>query len=288
MRERALREFEAVFEQASIPVLDIQEVTLRKVSVVVKGIALDASVLKLGDYFRERHGATVVTHWVDGFPEAVDDARHRGMEVLEQSFASTAELVGQVSIAKSQLVVVGEHEEVAQRVVDFDDLVVGMKPPVLVLRKEIDRAEDVFNRILHSLTGRFRQTQNFAYSFSMVPTGGRVMLLHMIDENELADVREVLEGEGSIDDVERATLLERLAHVGERYLKGVVASQRGKQYDVAYRLGVGDVLTSVRDELSRGDYGLVIVGCHHEGHSHVEAADYQLMHEVSEVPVLAL
>lgn len=288
MRERALREFEAVFEQASIPVLDIEEVTWRRVSIVLKGGVLDESVLRIGDYLRERCGAKLVAHWVSGADEVAGTAKEKGLEVLERSFASTAELVGQVSIARSQMVVVPEQDDTGNRLVDFDDLVVGMKPPVLVLRNEVVDVSRVFGRILHSLTGNFRQTQNFASSFSLVSNGGRVMLLHSVDENELSDVREVLAGEADLDELERAELIDRLTHLGERYLKAVVTSQRDEPYEVAYQLGVGDVLTAVREELSRGDYGLLIVGRHYEGHSHVEAADYQLMREVTEVPVLAL
>ncbi len=47
MRDRSLDEFESIFEQASIPVLDIEDVAITRVGVMVKGQALDAVVLKL-------------------------------------------------------------------------------------------------------------------------------------------------------------------------------------------------------------------------------------------------
>ncbi len=288
MRERALREFEAVFEQASIPVLDIDEVQIARVSLVLKGTAFASSVAKLGAYFQSNRNANVTVHWHGDAKPAAGPADQPGFDVLEQPFKSTAELVGQISIARSQLVILAEHEDIDRRFVNFDDLVVGVKPPVMVVRQEIDDVSRVFDRVLHSLSGNFRQTENFAYSFSLVRDKGLVHLLHVIDDNEVADVREVLEGQSALDDVEREALIERLTRVGERYLKAVVASRRERPFDVTYLLGVGDVLTAVRNELSRGDYGLLIVGRHEEGHSHVEAVDYQLMHEVSQVPVLAL
>jgi hypothetical protein len=47
-------------------------------------------------------------------------------------------------------------------------------------------------------------------------------------------------------------------------------------------------VTAVQEELAAGAYGLLVVGRHEEGYSRITAADYQLMHLVRDVPVLAL
>lgn len=47
MRDRSTDEFESIFEQASIPVLHIEDVAKMRVGVVAKGHALDTVVFKL-------------------------------------------------------------------------------------------------------------------------------------------------------------------------------------------------------------------------------------------------
>ena len=59
-------------------------------------------------------------------------------------------------------------------------------------------------------------------------------------------------------------------------------------FTASYRLEVGPIGATVQAELQRGGYSLLVVGNHQEGFSHISAEDYQLMHEVRDVPVLAL
>ena len=291
MRERSLDEFEAVFERASIPVLDIQEITLSRVSVVLKGGPLDQSVLKLAQYLRGRFAAEIEVHWPaeSDARASIDAARAAGLVPAEKPFTSTAELVGQVSIGRRQLIVLPVPAEAKRHVIDIDPLIQGAAPPVLLIRTPIERPAAVFQRVLHSLTGNFRQTQNFAYSFSLVEdAGGELLLLHTIDETELADVRHALHLSPGVPADGREELLAGLTHQGERYLKAVVAASRKYPYDVSYRLAIGEVVPTVMQELQSGRHSLLVVGCHHHQHSFIEAADYELMHEVQDIPVLAL
>ena len=163
-----------------------------------------------------------------------------------------------------------------------------MAPPILLVGSAIGDPAAVFHKILHSLTGNFQQTQNFAYSFTLAEDDGRLLLLHTIDEGEVQDVREALQVAPDIAAETGEALLQTVAHHGERYLKAVVAAARELPFDVSYRLAVGEIVPTVREELARGNYGLLVIGSHHEGHSHVTADDYQLMRQVRDIPVLAL
>ena len=290
MRERSLDEFQSIFEQASIPVLDIEEVALTRVGAILKDDQLDTSILDLASYLKARFDSEIQVHWPAAIDAARlrDAARKRGLELADEPFASTAELVGQVSIGRSQLVLLPEPRDETARVVDLDLLVTGTAPPILIVRRPIGEPEAVFARILHGLTGSFQQTQNFSYSFTLAGDGGRLVLLHIIDDDEIQDVRGVLQVSPEIADETGEKLLRNLAHHGERYLKAVVAASRNRPFDVTYRLAVGDIITTVKEELIRGDYGLLVVGSHYEGHSHLAADDYQLMHQVRDIPVLAL
>ncbi len=288
MRERAIEEFESVFEQASIPVLDIEEIPIQRISAVLDGSDLDRTVLTLAEHLQQRFTAQVQLHWTDSARPAVQDATARGLDPQDKPFASTAELVGQNSNARAQLVLLPESPQEGERFLDLDQLVQGTRPPVLLLRRPIDEPRSLFRNILHSLTGNFRQKENFAYSFTLVDEQGSLLLLHTIDVQELEDVRDALKVARTIEAGQEKELLERMTHHGERYLKAVVAASRDQPYDVNYRLALGDVVAAVRGELERGDYGLLVVGHHHQGHSHIAAADYQLMHAVRDIPILAL
>ncbi len=290
-REQSVDEFEALFERASIPVLDIREIDLTRISLVLKGDSLDDSILRLGTYLRDRFGSHVEVHWPHQLDASalLEQARDAGIEPADEPFHSTAELVGQVSIRRQQLLVVPEPADDARRVLDLGLLIQGARPPIMLVRTEITDPAQVFTHILHSLTGNFRQTQNFAYSFTLVAdAGGRLTLLHTIDESDLEDVKHALQLSPNVPAAGREELLERLAQQGERYLSAVVAASRKYPYHVGYRLLIGEVVPTVRQELARGNYTLLVVGCHRAGHSLVEAADYELMREIRHLPVLAL
>ena len=286
MRERSIEEFESLFEQAAIPVLDINEIVLARISAVLTGDRLDESVLKLAAYLRSRFTAEVTVHLGETIESA--DKETEDLATAIQPFASTAELVGQVEIRRSQLVLLPGPEEELACMVDIDAMVQGASPPVLLIRQPVQQPSGMFGKILHSLTGDFQQSRNFAHSFTLVEDSGLIMLLHTIDRQDIADVRNALKATPSIDTLESQDLLDALAGHGERYLKGVVAASRSSTYDVCYRLTVGQVVPSVQNELSRGGYGLLVVGRHSGGYSVVGADDYQLMHTIRDIPVLAL
>ena len=292
MRERSLDEFESIFERASIPVLDIEETALTRISVVLAGSPLDASILALAADLKKRFGSEVRVHRPDGvdLSEARTTAGAHGFAISDETYASTADLVRHVQGSDAHLVLLTESEgaDALSPELDLDALVEDTDPPVLVVRRELENPSAVFTRILHSLTGNFQQTQNFTHSFTLVTDNGELLLLHVISDDQVDDVRETLQVSPEIADRTGGRLLANLAHHGERYLKAVVAASREEPFEVRYRLAVGDVVSTVRRELASGRYSLLVVGCHQEGRSEVSASDYRLMHQVRDVPVLAL
>ena len=290
MRERAIEQFESIFERASIPVLDIREVALRRIAVVIKNDPLDESTLKVAAHLQRRFEADVRVHWPASIAEslvAVAESEH-GFGRASAPFESTAALIGQVALNHSQLVLIPEPEDEGARVVDTDALVKGSAPPILLLRRPVAQPRTVFQNILHSLSGNFQQTVNFSYSFALVEDEGTLRLLHAVDHEDLAAVREARQVSTEVSDADEKEVLAHLARRGERYLKAVVAASRKFPYEVNYRLRLGDVVGAVQNELAAGSYGLLVVGRHEERHSRITAADYQLMHLVRNVPVLAL
>ena len=100
MRERALDEFESIFEQASIPVFDIEEVALHRLVVVLEDCPLDDSLLAIAAHLKSRFGCEVHVFTPRGVAPEPMRAKVEPMcfVLSERTFSSTAELVGQVSI----------------------------------------------------------------------------------------------------------------------------------------------------------------------------------------------
>ncbi len=290
MRDRSIDEFEALFEQAAIPVLHVERIALRRVGLVLHGDGLDTSAAAMGRYLQKRFGAELMVHYPNAAPHGPIEPSVAPLEATwhDAGFSSTAELVGQVSIDKAQLLILPQSKENTGAFIELDTLVQGTSPPVIVFHEPIDDPASIFTGILHSLTGNFRQTRNFSYSFTLAPNDGRLKLLHTIDDDEVSDVRDSLRLTPDIDHESRDELLDELARHGERYLKGVVAAGRDLPFDVSYSLIVGDTVEMTRKELETGVYSLLVVGAHEEGHSYISAVDYQLMHQVTDIPVLAL
>lgn len=292
-KRRSIDEFEAIFERASIPVLDIVPHRPARVTVVLQGGETDGTACAMGAVLRSRfadEGCELLARRVVELDAetARKTARAQKIDLSDDAFASTAELIGQTSIDRSQLIILASGADGGgERLVDLDALVSGARPPILVVPRRIDDAASVFMNVLHSLSGKFRQTQNFAYPFGLTAPGGHLHMLHVIDENDIGDVREALKL-SALDGEDRDALLRELSQQGDRYLEAVVAAARNEPFDVAYELVVGDVVASVERVLSGGDYSMLVVGTHREGHSEVSAADYELMHRVTSVPVLAL
>ncbi len=287
MREKSIEQFEAVFERASIPVLEIERLEMARIAAVCKADPLDESALRLARHLAQRFGSRVEVFYARRADRQRLASAAGGLTLHVEPFDSTAELVGQLSIAGAELLILPEPADAPARVVDLDALVLGSAPPVLVLRRPVEDPARVFGRILHVLSGNFRQTRNFSYSFTLVERGGEVELLHVIDRQELEPVCQTLRLEPAGSD-DADTLIERLQQHAGRYLRAVVAATREAPCEVRYRLAVGPIVETVQQALRRGDWGLLVVGRHESGRSHVSAEDYQLLHRVRDVPVLAL
>ncbi|MFQ5592178.1 MAG: universal stress protein [Phycisphaerae bacterium] len=290
MRERSLEEFESIFEQAAIPVLEIENVALDSISAVIRGRESDDAIIRTASYLATRFGSLVNLLWkADEASEAqLEGARQLRFTPAARPFASTAELAAQVADSRSRLVLWPQVDSDGSAEEELDALVRDVAPPVLLIHRPVHEPVDIFRKILHSLTGNFQQTRNFAYSFRLAETDATLTLLHAVAPNQLDDVREALRVSPDVAGQTGKELLEGMAHHGERFLKAVVAASRERPFNVAYRIAVGDVVPTVNEELARGGYTLLVVGSHRNGHSHIGASDYQLMHTVTEIPVLAL
>jgi len=289
MREHSLDEFESLFERASIPVFDIPDLELANIAAVISQTDLDYSVLGLAQYFKARFNSEVQVYWPTKVNEQhnIDMARKYNLSPAS-AYGAVEDLVAALAAESCRLLIwpISESNEVAEG--ELDTLVQSAEPPIFIVRQQIPQPSRVFIRVLHSLCGSLERVQHLAYSFSLVADQGLLVLMHTIEEHEIEEVRDTLKVSPEISGASGAALIADLTQHAERYLKGLVASSRDEPYRVQYRLGMGEVLQVVRHELSQGDYGLLVTGSHEHGHSDIAAMDYQLMHQVRDIPVLAL
>jgi hypothetical protein len=276
-----LEEFEALYEQASIPVLELPPLQLQSVAVLARGMALDRCALAIAGDLAQRHSVAIRVLATSDASNAADLPAGAQREAVATQEACVE------SASQSDLVIVPANPRAAAPLVDLDRFVEQVRAPILLLQSEVSPS-GLFERILHTLTGNFEQRQNFAYSFGLAAERGRVQLLHVIREDEIEDVREALQLTEGITQQLQEEVLEHMRHHGERYLKGVVRAARELPCEVTYQLEVGGVLDRVEKELAHGQHTLLVVGAHEDGRSHVAADVYQLMHQVRDLPVLAL
>ena len=177
----------------------------------------------------------------------------------------------------------------ADRLVDLDELVLGTAPPVLVLRQPVEEPAAVFRSILHTLTGNFQQAQNFSHSFTLVTDDGALLLLHVVSEQEVHEVRKSLQVSPDISAQEGEELISAMAGHGERYLKAGCACESRRVLRRKLPAGDRGDRTDCQKAFWRVSHtGCWFVGKHAEGQSRVGSEDYQLMHMVRDIPVLAL
>jgi hypothetical protein len=287
MREESIEEFESIFEQASIPVLKIEHVVPQRMSVVLTDGALDQSLIGVAAALQKRfQPETTVYSYKGEAGESAGSLVGDGVSVDSDPVKTTAELVGRISIARSQLVLLALSKE--GQYPDIDHIVQGTSPPVLIIREPVAEPGKVFHRILHSLSGNFQQSKHFSYSFSLAQSGGSLTLLHTIEQDEILDVRDAMMVSPKTSEATARELIQQLEHHGERYLKAVTQAARDEPFHVAYRLEVGEIVPSVLATIENESFSLLVVGHHEAGHSRISAVDYQLMHLVKSIPVLAL
>ncbi|MCH7958809.1 MAG: hypothetical protein IID08_01670 [Candidatus Hydrogenedentes bacterium] len=290
MYESSIDEFEALFERASIPVFDLPHVALKSIAFVPDGSDVDRSCVALLGSLKNRFDAEVQVYrdpCVDPEYTAALATAH-SFKVAGESYLTPKELTAALNKGGHDLILLTESDTSESHAATLDELVQHAHVPVLVVRTPIEAPEDVFTKVLHSMTGNLESINHLAYSFSLVEDGGALMLLHTVEHTELEDLRDTLRVSKEVAARDGEALLEDLKHHAERYLKGVVASARDEPYAVDYHLRIGDAITAVERELRIGHSTLLVVGTHHEGSSHVDALEYQLMHRVSAIPVLAL
>jgi len=287
VRDHSIEEFESLFSKASIPIFDIPKIEFRRVALILTGASLDAVVLQAGKYLHGRFGAAFSVHWKEAVDaDMIESISQRPAFTLEpHPFTTETSLIQQVASSVCQLVVFPFDVNDASPVVSATRLIEDLAPPVLLMTSPFRE----FTKTLHCLTvGDIENIRNFAYSFNLVETNGELLLLHVIEESDIEQVAQALQVSPKISEKGGDELLRNLKEHAEQYLKGMVASRRDHCYEVNYRLAVGGVLPEVQSGLRSGDFGLLIIGSHREGRSHVDADEYQLMHLIKDIPILAL
>ncbi|MHC4957540.1 MAG: hypothetical protein ACYTGN_04130 [Planctomycetota bacterium] len=252
MRERELDEFQSIFKRSIIPTIEVEKIKLDKILVLTpEGGAPDCRAL------------------ADGF----------GVEVSERAIVHADDFAAILADEHPSMIIAPDLGEL------IDSLLVATPLPTLIARGA--DGPDLFRRILVNIPGgQHDLIEQFSFAFRLCPPGGTIRLLHVVDQERLARLAEILEVTPEVDTGASADLLAAVKARMDHLLRGAIRTARDAEFAVESAIEVGDPFEIVPRH-ARG-FELLIVGAQSEHSGFLESRAYALMQRVPDRSVLAL
>ncbi len=296
MRERELDEFESMFRRAIIPTIEVEQIGLDSILLLADFGELTPACGNVAARLAERFGASVSTCFFLHLEDR--EERDRAQRVLDALPGGGGEIrVGDPIVELPKLIaerrpgaiVAPEpfhlHCDPNERDL-LDSLLIATPIPTLLIRStEVD---DIFTNIVAKIPGgRTDLIEQFSIAFALCEKGGRVELLHVLEQARLQELVDLLEITPEIDTEEGAAgLLSAAKSRMDHLLKGAVRVADEAAFDVVADLRVGDPFV-ILPEVAR-DCSLLILGSQAAHTEFLESRAYALMKAVPGVHVLAL
>ncbi|MEE8107116.1 MAG: hypothetical protein V3T86_16395 [Planctomycetota bacterium] len=299
-RERELDEFGSIFQRAVVPTIEVEKIELGEIVVLHDFSDRGPACVAAADELRHRFGSRVSHRFLLRDQDAAFEADAR--EKLASAGASDGEIVhgdpaahvAQLAETDRPALIIASaplqaHESSAAAVVAgrfIDALLVATPIPTLLMRSAWRGS--VFERILAKIPGgRPDLIEQFSFAFALCRPGGQLRLLHIVDEERLKRLAEVLEITPEIDTAEGtkgvAAAAERRM---EQLLRGAVRTGRGAGFHADSDIRVGDPFEILPNEVL--DSTLLILGSQGSHAEFLESRAYELMNRIPNLPVLAL
>jgi len=300
MRERELDEFGSLFQRAVIPTIEVEKIAIDDIVVLADFSERAAACGRVAAELKRRFGARVSVRFLLSpgeedqeatarrLMDAVAGDEHRLVEgdPLAHLEEITEREKPSLILAPAPLDLSGEPAagEALGRFVD--DLLVATAIPTLLIRKPVDGS--IFRRILATIPGgRPDLIEQFSFAFALCPPGGHIRLLHVLEQDRLAELAEVLEIAPGIDTAHggkelMSALQARMNHL----LRGAVRTAEDAAFTVEASLEAGDPM-EVLPRYAR-DATLLIVGSQASHRQFLASRAYELIRRVPDIPVLAL
>jgi len=295
MKERELDEFESMFRRAIIPTIEVEKIGLDSILLLADFGELTPACGIVAARLAVRFGASVSTCFFLHLEDR--DERDRAQRVLDALPGSgeirvgdpVVELPKLIAERRPSAIVAPEpfhlHCDPNERDL-LDSLLIATPIPTLLIRNpEVD---DIFTNIVAKIPGgRTDLIEQFSLAFALCAKGGRVELLHVLEQTRLQELVDLLEITPEVDTEQgAAALLAAAKSRMDHLLKGAVRFADDAAFDVVADLRVGDPFV-ILPEVARG-CSLLILGSQAAHTEFLESRAYALMKAVPGVHVLAL
>jgi len=309
--ERAIDEFESIFERSHVPVPDITRVSLDRVLVALDFGKSTPGLTEIAKTLSERFSSRLLFVLPIDVPEsALDTAKERGEALLQEIRGrfpeaeavldvgpAAAALAARIATHSPSMALIpapfrhfeGEDRgggigNVAETLLDQCDL------PILIVREGSRAGADLFDRVLAVIPGPFDLVGEFDLAFTLCVRDGKLMLLHVIDEEVLAQFADAFQLSAEVETGEgRDELIAGLERKMQVVLKGAQKAGEDWPFAIIPAIEIGNPVAVCRRYIKQEGVSAIIVRTRTgEGRGQPEAQAFELVRVIDEVPVIAL
>ncbi|RMG07778.1 MAG: universal stress protein [Planctomycetota bacterium] len=312
--ERALNEFESVFEAAVRPRVRLAPVRWARILVALDGSPASASGIALGELLAQRKDAAL--HFLATRSLAPGEDAARAAETLEaEQTTAVAQakqkelkvsgsaalappgdaILAELRAAPTSLLVIptpfgGQTPDATSLGSTVDHLLRASDCPALLLKHPVLRPEDVFRRVLAYVPSGFEVGPHFSIPFDLVEPNGTLELIHVVNEREIARYAAAFEVTADGDD-ERAktqSMVEGIERRMTALLDAALREVRNEPFTCRSVVVHGDPLERVASHVLDFEASLLVVESESRPETPVTPEAYHLLKEITGIPLLAL
>jgi nucleotide-binding universal stress UspA family protein len=316
--ERALSEFESVFEASVKPSVRLDPIAWHRVLVALDGSERAASSVAVACHLAGRAGCPVhlvaTRALLEGEEEGLLQATLQAQLEAAQAQARDAGvkasgevllglpgevLLAQLQAAPTSLLVIptphgGQTPDQTSLGSTVDHLLKVSDCPTLLIKAPVSEPTAVFQRLLAYIPGGFEVGPHFSVPFGLVEPGGDLELMHVVNDEEVRRYAAAFgvapaAGEESGRSGDAAQAMSR--GIEERMtalLEAAVKEVREEPFDCRSAVSLGDPVQKVALHLVNHGATLLVVESESRPETAVSPEAYTLLKEITGVPILAL
>lgn len=314
MDERALNEFESVFEGAVKPVVRVEPIVWSRILVGLDGSERGSSAIDVALHLAKRVGCQVAfiatrallegeeeESLTSALGERLAGARARATELGAEASgrveigAPGEVLLRELQAAPTSLVVIptphgGQTPDQTTLGSTVDHLLKVSDCPALLVKAPISDPAAVFTRLLAYLPGGFEVGPHFSIPFGLVEDGGLLELMHVINAEEVHRYASAFGvTHDSDDETSKArAMIQGIQDKMTGLLEEAIKSVRDEPFTCRSLVKEGDPVQTVTLRLLNEADTLLVVESESRPERSVSPEAYTLLKEVTGVPILAL
>lgn len=314
MDERALNEFESMFEASVRPQVSIQPITWTRILVALDASDRGTSARAVGIHLAKRFGCAlhlVATRaLLEGEEEqplrealeerlksAVAEAEQAGVQASgEVTLGSPGEvLLAALQAAPTSLVVVptphgGQTPDQTTLGSTVDHLLKVSDCPALLIKAPVADPAGVFKRVLAYIPGGFEVGPHFSVPFGLVDADGELELMHVVNEEEVRRYAAAFEITPDAESDEHAAqvMIKGIEEKMTGLLEAAVKEVRSEAFTCRSAVTEGDPVQKVALHLLNHGDSLLVVESESRPETAITPEAYTLLKEITGVPILAL